>query len=120
MPLKLMYITNRPDVAKIAEENGVDRIFVDMEYIGKAERQQPFFPIRRSWIRGAHGGAVSQVRLPVFTAAQDNAFHLTGFRQKSVILGAPGTADFDASAVWGPLMGFRADAGLRITIWKTN
>ena len=39
MPLKLMYITNRPDVAKIAEENGVDRIFVDMEYIGKAERQ---------------------------------------------------------------------------------
>ena len=34
-----MYITNRPDVAKIAEKNGVDRIFVDMEYIGKAERQ---------------------------------------------------------------------------------
>ena len=39
MPLKLMYITNRPDVAKIAEENGVDRILGDMEYIGKAERQ---------------------------------------------------------------------------------
>ena len=39
MPLKLMYITIRPDVAKIAEKNGVDRIFVDMEYIGKAERQ---------------------------------------------------------------------------------
>ena len=39
MPLKLMYITNRPEVALIAEKNGVDRIFVDMEYIGKAERQ---------------------------------------------------------------------------------
>ncbi|MBQ6590698.1 MAG: hypothetical protein IJH93_04040, partial [Lachnospiraceae bacterium] len=39
MALKLMYITNRPDVAVIAENNGVDRIFVDMEYIGKAERQ---------------------------------------------------------------------------------
>lgn len=39
MPLKLMYITNRPDVARIAERNDVDRIFVDMEYIGKAERQ---------------------------------------------------------------------------------
>lgn len=39
MPLKLMYITNRPDVALIAEQNGVDRVFVDMEYIGKAERQ---------------------------------------------------------------------------------
>lgn len=34
-----MYITNSPDVARIAEEAGVDRIFVDMEYIGKAGRQ---------------------------------------------------------------------------------
>lgn len=39
MSLKLMYITNRPDVALIAEEAGVDRIFIDMEYIGKAARQ---------------------------------------------------------------------------------
>lgn len=37
--LKLMYITNDPEVAKIAQDEGVDRIFVDMEYIGKAERQ---------------------------------------------------------------------------------
>lgn len=37
--LKLMYITNRPDVARIAENAGVDRIFVDMEYIGKDIRQ---------------------------------------------------------------------------------
>lgn len=37
--LKLMYITNRPEVAKIAEDSGVDRIFIDMEYIGKDERQ---------------------------------------------------------------------------------
>lgn len=39
MPLKLMYITNRPDVAQVAECAGVDRIFVDMEHIGKADRQ---------------------------------------------------------------------------------
>ena len=39
MALKLMYITNRPDVAVIAEDAGVDRIFVDMEHIGKDERQ---------------------------------------------------------------------------------
>ncbi|MBQ3014324.1 MAG: aldolase [Clostridia bacterium] len=39
MALKLMYITNRPDVAQIAESVGVDRIFVDMEYVGKAARQ---------------------------------------------------------------------------------
>lgn len=39
MALKLMYITNRPEIAQIAEVAGVDRIFVDMEYIGKADRQ---------------------------------------------------------------------------------
>ena len=39
MALKLMYITNQPQIAQIAESSGVDRIFVDMEYIGKAERQ---------------------------------------------------------------------------------
>lgn len=39
MPLELMYITNRPDVAVIAEKAGVDRVFVDMEYIGKDLRQ---------------------------------------------------------------------------------
>lgn len=37
--LKLMYITNNTEVAKIAEAAGVDRIFVDMEYIGKSDRQ---------------------------------------------------------------------------------
>lgn len=39
MPLKLMYITNQPMIARIAEAAGVDRIFVDMEYIGKSLRQ---------------------------------------------------------------------------------
>lgn len=39
MALKLMYITNNPDVASIAQSCGVDRLFVDMEYIGKEERQ---------------------------------------------------------------------------------
>ena len=39
MALKLMYITNRPDVAQVAQNAGVDRIFVDMEYIGKSLRQ---------------------------------------------------------------------------------
>lgn len=37
--LKLFYITNSPEVAKIAQDAGVDRIFIDMEYIGKDKRQ---------------------------------------------------------------------------------
>lgn len=38
--LKLMYITNNPVVSKIAEDAGVDWIFVDMEFIGKDSRQR--------------------------------------------------------------------------------
>ena len=34
-----MYITNDENVAKIADKHGVDRIFVDLEQIGKQERQ---------------------------------------------------------------------------------
>lgn len=37
--LKFMYITNQPEIARIAEASGVDRIFVDLESLGKAERQ---------------------------------------------------------------------------------
>lgn len=40
MSIKLMYITNRVDVAKIADSVGVDRVFVDLERLGKAERQR--------------------------------------------------------------------------------
>lgn len=39
MAIKLMYITNNPGVAKIAENVGVDWIFLDMEFIGKDSRQ---------------------------------------------------------------------------------
>lgn len=34
-----MYITNSEQIALIAEKSGVDRIFIDMEFIGKEERQ---------------------------------------------------------------------------------
>lgn len=37
--IKLMYITNKKEIAKIVEDAGVERIFVDMEYIGKGIRQ---------------------------------------------------------------------------------
>ena len=39
MALTLMYITNNPTIAEIAQKAQVDRIWVDMEYIGKEERQ---------------------------------------------------------------------------------
>lgn len=39
MAIKLMYITNEPKTARIVEQSGVDRIFIDLEVRGKAERQ---------------------------------------------------------------------------------
>ncbi len=39
MALTLMYITNNPDVAVLAQKCGVDRIWIDLETLGKAERQ---------------------------------------------------------------------------------
>jgi hypothetical protein len=46
MPLKLMYITNRPDVAKIAQKYGVDRVWVDLETRGKEERQKNYDSVK--------------------------------------------------------------------------
>lgn len=40
MALELMYITNDPAVALIAEKNGVSRIWIDLETLGKEERQK--------------------------------------------------------------------------------
>lgn len=40
MFLTLMYITNNPRIALIAEKNGVERIWIDLETLGKEERQK--------------------------------------------------------------------------------
>lgn len=40
MFLDLMYITNNPDIALIAEKAGVNRIWIDLETLGKEERQK--------------------------------------------------------------------------------
>ena len=39
MPITLMYITNDIRLAAIAQDAGVDRVWIDMEYKGKEERQ---------------------------------------------------------------------------------
>ena len=48
MPLKLMYITNDPDVALIAQKYGVDRVWIDLEKIGKGERQKGLDAVKSS------------------------------------------------------------------------
>ena len=54
------------------------------------------------------------------------AENLTNFRQKQVLIGQrdvngvinPRFASFDASCIWGPLMGIKAHVGFRFTLWK--
>ncbi|MBR5041641.1 MAG: TonB-dependent receptor [Bacteroidales bacterium] len=48
--------------------------------------------------------------------------NLTNFTQPDPIIGAdkPFDLGFDASCIWGPLMGARVYAGIRMTIWKTE
>ncbi|MGN0526971.1 MAG: aldolase/citrate lyase family protein [Acutalibacteraceae bacterium] len=79
MSIKFMYITNKPRVAQIAEANGVDRIFVDLEYIGKSDRQGGMDTVQSFWsvedvknIRGAINKAELLVRCnPIHNAAKD-------------------------------------------------
>ena len=48
------------------------------------------------------------------------AENLTNYTQKNPIIGAsnPSQPIFDASCIWGPLMGIKAHVGFRFTLWK--
>ena len=48
------------------------------------------------------------------------AENLTNFRQENAIIKAdnPRLSSFDASCIWGPLMGIKAHIGFRFTLWK--
>lgn len=46
--LCLFFITNDPDVALVAEKYGVDRIWIDLETLGKAERQKNMDTVKSS------------------------------------------------------------------------
>jgi len=48
MSIILFYITNRVEVALIAEKYGVNRIWVDLEFIGKEERQKGMNSVKSS------------------------------------------------------------------------
>jgi hypothetical protein len=37
--MEFIYITNDPELAQYAQDSGVDRIMIDLEYLGKRERQ---------------------------------------------------------------------------------
>lgn len=68
--IRLMMIVNQPDIARFVTQNGVDRVFVDLECIGKSERQghldtwiSRHMPADISRVREAIGSAQLLVRL---------------------------------------------------------
>ena len=99
-----------------ASLNGSCRVYNFMEPMYENGRT-PVYPLLYAQITRRFKG------WDVYVGAEN----LTNFRQKDVIIGSvkdangyvnPYQASFDASCIWGPLMGFKAHAGFRFTLWK--
>lgn len=63
--LNLFYITNHPTVAQIAQKSGVDRIWIDLETIGKAERQK-----NMNTVKSQHSISDIQRIKPILTSSE--------------------------------------------------
>lgn len=88
-----------------AQLNGPMKLpyFMDMEY-------SPVYPMLYAQVTRKFRG------LDVYVGGEN----LTNYRQHDAILSAdaPFSRDFNASMIWGPLMGIKVYAGLRFTLWK--
>ena len=107
-----------------ASLNGSCRVYNFMENLKDADGnllyedgRTPMYPLLYAQITRRFKG------WDVYVGAEN----LTNFRQKEVILGSykdengyvnPFQPSFDASCVWGPLMGIKAHVGFRFTLWK--
>ncbi len=106
-----------------ASVNGSSRVYNFMEGLKDADGnlmykngRTPVYPLLYGQITRRFKG------WDVYIGAEN----LTNFRQKDVVLGPkvdgvvnPRAASFNASCIWGPLMGFKAHIGFRFTLWKT-
>ena len=98
-----------------ASLNGSARVYNFMESLTDAEGnllypdgQTPAYPLLYFQVTRRFKG------LDVYVGGEN----LTNYTQKNLIIGDPSAENFDASCVWGPLMGARIYAGLRFTLWK--
>ena len=99
-----------------ASLNGSCRVYNFMEEFYEGGRT-PMYPLLYAQITRRFKG------WDVYAGVEN----MTNFRQKDVILGSvkdsdgfvnPRQASFDASCIWGPLMGIKAHIGFRFTLWK--
>lgn len=63
--IQFMYITNKPQVAEVIQDYGVQRIWVDLEYIGKEERQK-----NMNTVKSNHKLADISLLRPVVTTSE--------------------------------------------------
>ena len=99
-----------------ASLNGSCRVYNFMEEFYEGGRT-PMYPLLYAQITRRFKG------WDVYAGVEN----MTNFRQKDIILGSvkdsdgfvnPRQASFDASCIWGPLMGIKAHIGFRFTLWK--
>lgn len=110
-----------------ASVNGPCRVYSFMEELKDSEGnllykngQTPVYPLLYAQVTRRFKG------VDIYIGGEN----LTNFRQKDVILGdraddsvgrvQTDVAGFDASCVWGPIMGIKVYAGVRFTLWKTE
>lgn len=101
-----------------ASANGPCRVWdfmKDLEFDGRkiyASGYTPVYPLLYAQVTRRFKG------FDIYAGGEN----LTNYKQPNPIIGAsdPFSAGFDASCVWGPVMGVRVYAGVRITIWKTE
>ena len=93
---------NEDDTMTPAPKEGVARMYED--------GRTPMYPMLYAQVTRRFKG------WDVYIGAEN----LTYFRQKDAIIGAanPRQPSFDASCIWGPLMGIKAHVGFRFTLWK--
>ena len=115
-----------------ASLNGSCRVYNFMEYLNEdgTSTLQPKTGVKRMYENG---------RTPIYPMLYAQvtrrfkgwdvylgAENLTNFRQEQVLIGQMGNdgfvnprmPSFDASCIWGPLMGIKAHIGFRFTLWK--
>ena len=92
-----------------AQVNGPSRI-PDFALKPGQSNQSPVYPILFAQVTRKFKG------VDVYIGAEN----LTNYKQKNPIISAddPYAPDFNASVIWGPLMGIKVYAGMRLTLWK--
>ena len=97
-----MNLINEDGSLTVAPKEGVERMYKN--------GHTPVYPMLYAQVTRRFKG------WDVYVGAEN----LTNYTQKNPIIGAsnPNQPIFDASCIWGPLMGIKAHIGFRFTLWK--